>query len=119
MRYGLIAAAQAPFVSSKSTSVCFTSVRFYLSIHNVTCSHWKALIGSVLWNIYIYLHIFLNGMDRCFFTALQKAIRYLNCLQNNIMRGHLHIILVSSDRFAATWIYTEFESCILYIFVNT
>jgi hypothetical protein len=26
MRYGLIAAAQAPFVSSKSTSVCFTSV---------------------------------------------------------------------------------------------
>jgi hypothetical protein len=44
------AAAQAPFVSSKSTSVCFTSVRFYLCIHNVT-SHWKALIGSVLWNI--------------------------------------------------------------------
>ena len=37
MRYGLIAAAaQAPFVSSKSTSVCFTSVRFYLSIHNET-----------------------------------------------------------------------------------
>jgi hypothetical protein len=36
MRYGLIAAAQAPFVSSKSTSVCFTPVRFYLSIHNVT-----------------------------------------------------------------------------------
>ena len=33
MRYGLIAAAQAPFVSSKSTSVCFTSVRLtYLII---------------------------------------------------------------------------------------
>ena len=27
--------------------ICFTSVRFYLSIHNVT-SHLKALIGSVL-----------------------------------------------------------------------
>jgi hypothetical protein len=35
MRYGLIAAAQAPFVSSQSTSACFTSVPV-LSIHNVT-----------------------------------------------------------------------------------
>jgi hypothetical protein len=32
MKYGLkAAAAKAPFVSSMSTSVCFTSVRFYLS----------------------------------------------------------------------------------------
>ena len=59
MRYGLIAAAQAPFVSSKSTSVCFTSARFYLSIHNVT-SHWKALKGSVLWNICICICTFLR-----------------------------------------------------------
>ena len=42
MRYGLIAAAQAPFVSSKSTSVCFTSIRFYLSIHNVTSRSLKS-----------------------------------------------------------------------------
>jgi hypothetical protein len=34
MRYGLIAAAQAPFVSSKSTSVCFTYVSPVLSIYS-------------------------------------------------------------------------------------
>ena len=50
MRYGLIAAAQGPFVSSQSTSVCFTSVRFYLSIqHNWLKSilHYKSILKSI------------------------------------------------------------------------
>ena len=47
MRYGLIAAAQAPFVSSKSTSVCFTSVQFYPISYpeQCLCAGWDG-IGS-------------------------------------------------------------------------
>jgi hypothetical protein len=57
------------FVSSKSTSVFFTSARFYLSIHNVT-SHWKALKRSVLWNICISVSVFVN-------KSSWKAVRFL------------------------------------------
>ena len=62
MRYGLIAAAQAPFVSSKSTSVCFTSARFYLSIHNVT-SHWKSPDRECAVK-YLYLYLTPPGRSK-------------------------------------------------------